>query len=506
MPDQNQCPQCGTPIPAGVLAGLCPACLLHQGAAHDTNSPSGSKQFEPPPLSELARLFPQLEILGLIGSGGMGAVYRVRQPALDRVVALKVLTVQAAASAGFAERFTREARALARLSHPSIVALYEFGQADGLPYLIMEYVEGVNLRQLERVRRLSPREVLQIVPQICDALQYAHDEGVVHRDIKPENVMVDRKGRVKITDFGLAKLLGVEPAAVKLTHSGQVVGTPHYMAPEQVERPLEVDHRADIFSLGVVFYEMLTGELPLGRFAPPSHRVQVDVRLDEVVLQTLEKEPSRRYQRAQQVKTAVEDVVSRAAKSPGASSRGRETAGGLGQPDLWLGVFMTTVCAVAASAGIRTQDFLLWLAGMLGGGTAFLYFVRRREAGQSRFEPRRLLALIAAPGLTATVVAMAPRAKGSAAIPLLGVCLLCMGWAIVTAFRVREFLQMRGIDVGNPIFMGPLLLFRHVPQYREITRRETGGAGPLFHHWLISINAAWITAALALVLHKLSER
>jgi serine/threonine protein kinase len=154
----------------------------------------------------------------------------------------------------------------------------------------MEYVDGLNLRQLERAGRLSPPEALKLVPQICEALQFAHDAGIVHRDIKPENILLDKTGRVKIADFGIAKILGSDQVRQTFTQ-GQVLGTPHYMAPEQVERPQEVDRRADIYSLGVVFYEMLTGELPLGKFAPPSWKVQVDVRLDEVVLRALEKEP-----------------------------------------------------------------------------------------------------------------------------------------------------------------------------------------------------------------------
>ena len=144
------------------------------------------------------------------------------------------------------------------------------------------------------------------MPQICEALQYAHDKGVVHRDIKPENILLDKEGRVKIADFGIAKLVGREAKDSTLTGAGQIVGTPQYMAPEQIEHPLEVDHRADIYSLGVVFYQMLTGELPIGRFAPPSKKVQIDVRLDEVVLRALEKEPEQRYQQASQVKTEVE--------------------------------------------------------------------------------------------------------------------------------------------------------------------------------------------------------
>ncbi len=315
--EAGTCPQCGTPLPPGALGGLCPACLLKQGAATDTGPEPGGKPFEPPPVAEVARLFPQLEILCLLGKGGMGAVYKARQPALDRFVALKILPVQGGASPGFAERFTREARALARLSHPNIVGVHEFGQVEGLHFFVMEFVDGVNLRQLQKTGRLSPRQALEIVPQICDALQYAHDEGVVHRDIKPENVLVDRKGRVKIADFGLAKILAREKEDLRLTGEGQVMGTPHYMAPEQIEHPLEVDHRADIFSLGVVFYEMLTGELPLGKFAPPSRRVRVDVRLDEVVLHALEKEPERRYQQASEVKSAVAGITTgQAAGSP----------------------------------------------------------------------------------------------------------------------------------------------------------------------------------------------
>jgi hypothetical protein len=173
----------------------------------------------------------------------------------------------------------------------------------------MEFVDGPNLRQAQQSRLMTPELALRIVPQVCEALQFAHDQGIVHRDIKPENLLLDQAGNVKITDFGIAKIVGTgEPSL--LTNAKDVVGTPHYMAPEQIENPTAVDHRADIYSLGVVFYEMLTGELPLGKFAPPSKRVEVDVRLDEVVLRSLEKERSRRYQQATQIKTQVESIAS----------------------------------------------------------------------------------------------------------------------------------------------------------------------------------------------------
>jgi len=237
----------------------------------------------------------------------MGAVYKARQMELDRMVAVKILPPEVSTDPAFAERFTREARALARLSHPNIVAVYDFGRTgDGLFYFIMEYVDGVNLRQAIQSGGMDPKQALAIVPQICDALQFAHDEGVVHRDIKPENILIDKRGRVKIADFGLAKLLGQESVDHGLTATQQVMGTLRYMAPEQMEGSKSVDHRADIYSLGVVFYELLTGELPIGRFAPPSKMVEIDVRLDEVVLRALENKPEKRYQHASEVKTEVE--------------------------------------------------------------------------------------------------------------------------------------------------------------------------------------------------------
>jgi len=276
--------------------------------------------FVAPTPEVLAPHFPQLEILELLGQGGMGAVYRARQRGLDRVIALKILP-PVEGNPAFAGRFTREARSLARLNHPSIVTVHDFGQAGPFYYFVMEYVDGANLRQLIRDRHLSPSEALAIVPQICEALQYAHDEGVVHRDIKPENILLDKKGRVKIADFGLAKLLGHAPTELQLSGAGQVMGTLHYMAPEQFEKPLEVDHRADIYALGVVFYEMLTGEVPMGRFALPSEKVQIDVRLDDVVLRTLEREPGRRYQRVSDVKSQVESITGIIANLPPAVRR-----------------------------------------------------------------------------------------------------------------------------------------------------------------------------------------
>ena len=388
LKEAKPCPSCGRPLPAGALAGLCPACLLAQGAGTDPGGPEEAKRFVAPSVEAIARLFPQLEILGLLGAGGMGAVYKARQPVLDRWVALKVLPAGGPNAANFAERFNREARALARLSHPNIVAVHEFGQVEGLHFFLMEFVEGTNLRQLEQAERLSPRVALQLIPQVCDALQYAHDEGVVHRDIKPENVLVDRKGRVKIADFGLAKILGRDPETQRLTLEGQVMGTPHYMAPEQVEHPLSVDHRADIYSLGVVFYEMLTGDLPIGKFSPPSRKVQVDVRFDEIVLRALENDPARRYQNVSEVKSQVANVTGTPASEtpPLAAQPDSEVSRGTGWKPKVLG-FAVAFCLFMLAFSFLSKGtgglFMGWLgvAGWQSGVARMIIFGLLLTAG-----------------------------------------------------------------------------------------------------------------------------
>ena len=327
----NACPKCGAAVPPDAPQGLCPQCVLAAAAAPEVASTATSQI---PSIERLAAAFPQLQILELIGRGGMGFVFKARQPQLDRLVALKLLPDSLAHDAHFAERFNREGRTLARLNHPNIVSIFDFGHTgapasspaydvhppkagedtgapsqSGFYYLLMEYVDGVNLREAMQAGRFSPAEALAIVPKICEALQYAHEEGVLHRDIKPENILLDSKGRVKIADFGIAKIVGDDKPDISLTATGAALGTPHYMAPEQFEKPATVDHRADIYSLGVVFYELLTGELPIGRFSPPSQRTPVDPRVDDVVMRTLEKEREKRFQSAGEMKTNVEHLT-----------------------------------------------------------------------------------------------------------------------------------------------------------------------------------------------------
>jgi tRNA A-37 threonylcarbamoyl transferase component Bud32 len=354
------CPECGAELTGDAPEGLCPHCLLRSGLFRPELAPpqgmlgrtTPPAAFTAPTPAELTPHFPQLEILELIGQGGMGAVYKARQVKLDRLVALKVLPAEWGRDPEFAERFGREARALARLNHPHIVAVHDFGETDGLYYLVMEYVDGLNLRQLLESEGCRPTQALTIIPQICEALEYAHAEGIVHRDIKPENILLDRRGRVRIADFGLAKLVGGPRRELTLTGSQQVMGTLDYMAPEQRQRSQEIDHRADIYSLGVVFYEMLTGELPLGRFAPPSQTAAVDARLDEVVFRALERDPERRYQRVSDIKTDVEAIQS--GQAP-VAERGRSG----GSLDL-------DPAEETASMQVKAPAIALLLSGMLG--------------------------------------------------------------------------------------------------------------------------------------------
>lgn len=318
----SSCPKCGAPIAGDVPQGLCPRCVFAEAATEVDTVSVKSKRTPPPAIEEVAAHFPDLEIIELIGAGGMGAVFRARQSNLDREVALKILSHDLVEDPTFVERFNREGRLLARLGHPNIVAVYDTGTAGPYAYLLMEYVDGVNLRQAMQTGGFSPAEALILVEEICAALKFAHGEGILHRDIKPENILIDSRGQVKIADFGIAKLIGQEDGEdITLTLEGSVLGSLQYMAPEQIETPGDVDQRADIYSLGVVLYEMLTGELPLGRFALPSEKAAIDTRIDEIVLRTLEREREARFQSAEEVRTEVEAFAGQTSseRSPRAS-------------------------------------------------------------------------------------------------------------------------------------------------------------------------------------------
>jgi tRNA A-37 threonylcarbamoyl transferase component Bud32 len=304
--------------------------------------------FEPPHPAEIAHHFPQLEILELVGHGGMGMVYKARQPQLNRLVALKILSPALSGDPAFAGRFAREAQSLAKLNHSHVVTVYDFGQAGEFYYFLMEYVDGENLHTLLQEERPTWEVTRRLMGEICQALQYAHEEGVVHRDIKPSNILIDKKGRIKIADFGLARLAG--DAAPRPALTTVVMGTPHYMAPEQVETPAMVDHRADLYALGVILYQMLTGELPLGHFEPPSKTAGVDPRLDPVVLRALAKNPATRYQQANDFKADLEAAALPAPRRP------RATEPGASRP----GRFLAQFALMAGTALLAVGLYVFW--------------------------------------------------------------------------------------------------------------------------------------------------
>jgi len=265
-----------------------------------------------PTIGELKGLFPELEIVSVLGAGGMGAVFKARQKVLERTVALKILNKRLASDKQFVARFQREAKAMAKLDHSNIVGIHDFGERGGFYFLVMEYVDGGDLKQLIEQERLAPVAALSLIPQMCEAVQFAHDQGITHRDIKPANILIDRTGRVKVADFGLAKLTqGGDLENSFKTLPGTTMGTPFYMAPEQMADAESVDQRADIYSLGVVIYQVLTGSLPHGDFPPPSEAApDLDPNLDDAVMRALARDPNLRYDQVKELVQALEYVRS----------------------------------------------------------------------------------------------------------------------------------------------------------------------------------------------------
>ncbi len=241
---------------------------------------------------------PGFRLCGMLGKGGMGRVYRARQESLNRLVAIKVLNQDLAAHSSFIRRFEKESGALAALSHPNIVTIIDRGCHRSRYYFIMEYIEGPNLRARMNNEVMACSDAVQLMVTICRAVEHAHRRGVIHRDLKPENVLFTSEGTLKIADFGLANIMKPR-MKLNLTQTKVSMGTVNYMAPEQRRDAKNVDHRADIYSLGVIFYELLTGELPLGRFSRPSrHKRNIDPRLDKLVMKMLDTDADKRPQRA----------------------------------------------------------------------------------------------------------------------------------------------------------------------------------------------------------------
>jgi len=270
------------------------------------------------------KTFGQYQLIEPISSGGMATVYKAYQPGLDRVVAIKILPEFLLGQAGFLERFKIEAQAIAKLDHPHILPVYDYGEAERTPYLVMKYVPGGTLKDLMAKGPIDPRQAATLLRQMAEALQHAHDQGIVHRDVKPSNVLLQDGRWVQLMDFGLAKMM---TSTSNITASGTGVGTPDYMSPEQAQG-LPVDQRTDIYSLGVVLYQMLTGDVPFHAEtpmavmlkhiveAPPPLRTQhpdISPEIEQVVLQALAKNRDDRYAHAVDFAAAYEAALDPAA-------------------------------------------------------------------------------------------------------------------------------------------------------------------------------------------------
>ncbi len=263
-------------------------------------------------------MLPQYEISEIIGRGGMGAVYKGRQVKLNRTVAIKLLPetfTQGPDELNFTKRFEQEAQAMANLDHPAIISVYDFGEtASGQLYFVMEFVDGMDVFQYLQHHggKLPQESALTITAHVLDALDYAHSHGIAHRDIKPANILLNHEGRVKIADFGLAKKFGdaATLSTPALTLANVAVGTPDFVAPEALDSDQVPDHRADLYAVGVMLYQMLTGKLPRGNYLGPSELdAAIDERLDEIVGKAMATNPDHRYQSAAAVRADL-DLVS----------------------------------------------------------------------------------------------------------------------------------------------------------------------------------------------------
>jgi serine/threonine protein kinase len=288
--------------------------MMNPQPAATSSSQSGTGgvvRWVPPAPEHLEAMLPQYDQWVMLGCGGMGAVYQARQTSLDRLVAIKVLPPQAAEDeAEFVERFTNEARTMAKMNHPAIVAVHDFGEtSDGLPYFVMEHIDGTDVAKMIQAQgKLTAEHALAITAHVCDALAYAHEHGVVHRDIKPANIFINMEGAVKVADFGLARMH--DPAQTSgLTQGGMTMGTPDYVAPEALITGVMVDGRADLYAVGVMLYNMLTGEIPRGFFKLPSEKTGCDARFDAIVRKAMEQDVAKRYQTAREVRRDLDQIL-----------------------------------------------------------------------------------------------------------------------------------------------------------------------------------------------------
>jgi hypothetical protein len=275
-------------------------------------------RWQPPTPKHLQEMLPAYEILSILGQGGMGAVYKGRQKSLDRIVAIKILPPEAGENdMQFVERFKNEARTMAKMNHPAIVHVYDFGEtSEGQSYIVMEFIDGTDVAKMNQSQGKLPEDyALSITAHVCDALGYAHKNGIVHRDIKPANVLINMEGQVKVADFGLAK--ATDGAQMGLTKTNMAMGTPDFVSPEALTPGVPLDGRADLYAVGVMLYNMLTGTIPRGAFRMPSTTLQTDARFDKIIGKAMEMDRERRYQTALDLRRDLDVILTTPAAKAG---------------------------------------------------------------------------------------------------------------------------------------------------------------------------------------------
>ncbi len=268
------------------------------------SEPTHGALFEAPEVEEVSRLFPSYEVLGLIACGGMGAVYHAIQTSLERPVAIKILPREFSMDAEFRASFESEAKAMAKLNHPNLIGVYDFGEAGGLLFIVMEYVAGQSLHQAAHGCAVEHADAINLVIGVCHGLAHAHEFGILHRDIKPSNILLDGQMNPKIGDFGLAR--GLER---QIEEGEQIFGTPGYTAPEVLRPPFKIDQRADLFSVGVMIHELLTGHLPDVDPRPASQICGCSPRLDAVIARATNPDPNRRYSSALELAKELAQIM-----------------------------------------------------------------------------------------------------------------------------------------------------------------------------------------------------
>jgi len=344
--------------------------------------------FQAPEIDQLAPLFPAYHIECLIATGGMSAVYRAVQKSLDRTVAIKILPREFSQDPNFCTIFEAEAKSMARLNHPNLIGVYDFGEVNGMLFIIMEFVSGQSLFHCAHGHAVEPNEVMRLISAVCSGLAHAHENGIIHRDIKPSNILLDHRNEPKIGDFGLA-----HPVGTGHQEGAEIYGTPGYTAPEVVNDPKSVNHRADIFSIGVLLHELLTGKLPADDPRPASQIAHCDLRFDAIISCATAENPEARYANAHQIIAEISNIQNQvtsaydALSTPQTSPAHASQAGPRIKPAHAARTISRPVPVKKKSSGISMTYGLIMLILVIALG----YLAYKRYLGEALFIKRSVI-------------------------------------------------------------------------------------------------------------------